>query len=157
MAVSRDGAKLLAVNSTAVFVLDPTTRSIVKTLPIAGVAGPIVFAANGRTAYVSNVSAAVSVIDTSGVAAAFSVINTLTMPGQVTELAAAPDGAHVFALSDTKVSAIDTTTRSVRNVDLASTTNLGLAISPNSAQVYVSTSGGRYGHAVVALSATPWP
>ncbi len=153
VAVSRDGGKLLAVNSTGVFVLDPATRSIVKTLPIAGVAGPIVFAANGRTAYVSSANAVVSVIDTSGAAAAFTVINTLNMPGQVAELSAAPDGKHVFALSDTKVTAIDTTTGSVRSVDLASSTSLGLAVSPNSAQVYVSTSDGHYGHAVVLLSA----
>ncbi|MBW0012770.1 YncE family protein [Mycobacterium sp.] len=158
IAASPDGAMLMVTNygDDTVSVIDTASYEVVET--VAGLDEPFAIAFGGHEAsraYVSTVSPAydsITVID----ASTNSVIATHPLALSVSDLAASPDGKHVYATRNgargADVAVLDTTTGGLAAIDLPvepGTTTDCVCVSPDGGRLYVGTNGPAGGRLVV--------
>jgi YVTN family beta-propeller protein len=127
--------------SHTVSVIDPSTNSVVATVPVGRDPVETVLAPNGTTAYVLNTGAGtVSVLNT----AINSVTATLRvglLPGHA---AVTPDGSSVYVTNtgSNSVSVISTATQSVvATIPVGGLAPVGVAITPDGTRAYVTNAG----------------
>lgn len=130
------------------------TVTVLRTEPVAVTVGPepvaVAVAADGRTAYVANaLSNDVSVIDTATDRVTATIGSVPVGPAGV--IALAPDGRRLYVAGPDRVTAVDTTTRTVAaTVPVPGLT--GMAMSPDGLRLYV-TDGDRH---MFVLSTNPF-
>jgi len=126
--------------SNSVSVIDPSTNTVVETVPVGSDPVQAVLSPNGTAAYVLNIGAGtVSVVNTS----TNSVTATLRvglLPGHA---AVAPDGSSVYITNtgSNSVSVISTATRSVVATIPVGLAPVGIAITPDGTRAYVANAG----------------
>ncbi|MHA7648449.1 YncE family protein [Mycobacterium sp. ML4] len=156
IATSPDGSRLLVTNygNDTLAVIDTESWRVVET--VAGVEEPFAVAVDGGDrAYVSTVSPAydaVKVIDL----ATNSVVASHAVALSVSDLAAGPDGRHVYISRNgargADVAALDTVSGAVQVIDIATaagTTTECLRVSADGGRLYVGVNGPAGGQLVV--------
>jgi YVTN family beta-propeller protein len=123
--------------SNTVSVIDVTTDTVVKTIPVGPGPGPILFSPNFTKAYVGNFNAnTVSVIDS----AAMSVSRTVTVGSGPCNFAFTPNGAKAYVtnFNSNSVTVLDVNTDTVLKTVVVGAGPCALMASPNGALVYIA-------------------
>jgi YVTN family beta-propeller protein len=140
VAVSPDGTRLWVANSLAhtVAIVDTSTNTVVKTIPLPSGAGYVAFSPDGHQAYITNGDATntVTVINTAN----YTTAGTITVGQKPGAIAFSPDGsvAYVTSQLDNTVSVINTATKTSIKTIAVGKNPLGVAASPDGKYLYVT-------------------
>lgn len=137
-------------NGTVIQVISTATQSVVGSIPVNGLSGPIVMRSNTGVAY-AGVAGGVALIDT----ATHTLGSTVPLaPGAFpARLALTADGLRLFAVSfgSTTFSVMDTVTNNVSALAFSPATFGRLALTPDGSSVYTTSSNGPNAAGVVAV------
>ncbi len=137
-------------HATVVQTISTETHTIVGSIPVSGLSGPIVMHPNAAVAYAA-VAGGVAPIDTT----TNTVHSTLPVaPGSSpVQLAITADGLRLYAINvgSTTLSVMDTMTNGVTVLAFAPATFSRLALTPDGSSVYTTSSNGPNAAGVVAV------
>jgi YVTN family beta-propeller protein/VCBS repeat-containing protein len=151
LALSPGGTRMYVGAERAVKVVDIASNAIVGTIEIGAVVHGVEVSSDGQIYVNASTTAGsfVAVIHpaTNTITATFPVAQAVSTLGP--SLAISPDGDHLYALSFTDVTVIDTASGAVTTIDVDGSPS-GVAVSPDGSHVYVTT-----GNSVSVIAVAP--